>query len=60
MRKIKGKNQGLYYLYLEAVSIKNSKSQSMSDNLQDTNGEVRAAELFDIYSHFLYVIENLL
>lgn len=51
--KSKGKNQGLYYLYLEAVSIKNSKSQSMSDNLQDTNGEVRATELIDIFSFSL-------
>ncbi|XP_074349336.1 putative DNA helicase MCM8 isoform X1 [Apium graveolens] len=48
--KSKGKNQGLYYLYLEAVSVKNSKSQSLSDNSQNTNDDVRATELFDIFS----------
>nr|XP_017255384.1 PREDICTED: probable DNA helicase MCM8 isoform X2 [Daucus carota subsp. sativus] len=48
--KSKGKSQGLYYLYLEAVSIKNSKSLSMPNNLQDSNDDVRATELFDIFS----------
>lgn len=37
-------------MYLEAVSVKNSKSQSMSDNSQNTNDDVRATELFDIFS----------
>ncbi|KAK3016647.1 hypothetical protein RJ639_006742, partial [Escallonia herrerae] len=46
--KSKSKNQGLYYLYLEVVSIKNSKSQSVSENLQDT--DARATELFDLFS----------
>uniref|UniRef100_A0A5B7BZM9 Probable DNA helicase MCM8 n=1 Tax=Davidia involucrata TaxID=16924 RepID=A0A5B7BZM9_DAVIN len=48
--KSKSKNQGLYYLYLEVVSIKNSKSQSMPDDLQDTNADARATELFDLFS----------
>ncbi|KAF8395011.1 hypothetical protein HHK36_018950 [Tetracentron sinense] len=48
--KSKNKNQGLYYLYLEAVSIKNSKSQSIPEDLQDTDADVRATELFDLYS----------
>ncbi|MCD9641047.1 DNA replication licensing factor mcm8 [Datura stramonium] len=47
--KSKGKNQGLYYLYLEVVSITNSKSQSTSEGSQD-NSDARATELFDLYS----------
>ncbi|XP_060201627.1 probable DNA helicase MCM8 [Lycium barbarum] len=47
--KSKGKNQGLYYLYLEVVSITNSKSQSTSEGSQD-NSNARATELFDLYS----------
>ncbi|XP_062165844.1 probable DNA helicase MCM8 isoform X2 [Alnus glutinosa] len=48
--KSKSKNQGFYYLYLEAVSIKNSKSQSTPEDLQDPNFNARATELFDLYS----------
>ncbi|ESW34715.1 hypothetical protein PHAVU_001G174700 [Phaseolus vulgaris] len=48
--KSKNRNQGFYYLYLEAVSIKNSKSQSMSEDLQDSNPKTRPAELFDLFS----------
>lgn len=47
--KSKSKNQGLYYLYLEAVSIKNSKSQTGPEDLQD-NTDARAIEMFDLYS----------
>lgn len=47
--KSKGKNQGLYYLYLEVVSITNSKSQSTPEGSQD-NPNARATELFDLYS----------
>ncbi|KAK1320493.1 hypothetical protein QJS10_CPA03g01306 [Acorus calamus] len=36
--KSKNKNQGLYYLYLEAVSVRNSKSQFSSDDLH-VNGD---------------------
>ncbi|KAF6134783.1 hypothetical protein GIB67_002184 [Kingdonia uniflora] len=48
--KSKSKNQGLYYLYLEAISIKNSKSQSVPEDLHDTTADVRATELFDLHS----------
>ncbi|KAJ9181622.1 hypothetical protein P3X46_009734 [Hevea brasiliensis] len=48
--KSKGKNQGFYYLYLEVVSIKNSKSQSASYDLQDSKSNDRATELSDLYS----------
>ncbi|XP_050227561.1 probable DNA helicase MCM8 [Mercurialis annua] len=48
--KSKGRNQGFYYLYLEAVSIKNSKSQSTSCDLQDSGSNARATELSDLFS----------
>ncbi|KAL2533674.1 minichromosome maintenance 8 [Abeliophyllum distichum] len=48
--KSKGKNQALFYLYLEAVSITNSKSQSVAADLQDTNSNARATELSDLFS----------
>ncbi|XP_034693977.1 probable DNA helicase MCM8 [Vitis riparia] len=48
--KSKNKNQGLFYLYLEAVSIKNSKSQYISEDLQDSNADSRATELLDLFS----------
>jgi DNA helicase MCM8 len=31
--KSKNRNQGLYYLYFEAVSVRNSKSQTVSEDL---------------------------
>ncbi|KAM7526251.1 hypothetical protein LguiA_016153 [Lonicera macranthoides] len=46
--KSKSKNQGLYYLYLDVVSIKSSKSQYISEDLQDT--DARATEMFDLLS----------
>ena len=48
--KSKNKNQGFYYLYLEAVSIKNSKSQSVPEDLPDSNPKARPTELFDLFS----------
>ncbi|KAF9595458.1 hypothetical protein IFM89_000376 [Coptis chinensis] len=48
--KSKNKNQGLYYLYLEAVSVKNSKSQSRPEDSLDSSADPRATELFDLYS----------
>ncbi|KAL2345025.1 hypothetical protein Fmac_006310 [Flemingia macrophylla] len=48
--KSKNRNQGFYYLYLEAVSIKNSKSQSIPEDLQDSNPKARPTELFDLFS----------
>lgn len=37
-------------MYLEAVSVKNSKSQSTPEDLQDPNVNARATELFDLFS----------
>ncbi|KAF5750356.1 DNA helicase MCM8 isoform X1 [Tripterygium wilfordii] len=48
--KSKGKNQGFYYLYLEAVSIRNSKSQSTSKDFQDSESKARPTELFDLFT----------
>ncbi|KAK9079291.1 hypothetical protein SSX86_000962 [Deinandra increscens subsp. villosa] len=48
--KSKGRNQGLYYLYLEGISVKNSKSQSEPENLQDTDIVTKATDLLDLYS----------
>ncbi|XP_044482160.1 probable DNA helicase MCM8 [Mangifera indica] len=48
--KSRSKNQGFYYLYLEAISIKNSKSQSNAEDLQDSNSNARASELADLFS----------
>ena len=48
--KSKGKNQGFYYLYLEAISVKNSKSQSTPEDLKDSNSNARPTELFDLFS----------
>ncbi|XP_056172327.1 probable DNA helicase MCM8 isoform X2 [Syzygium oleosum] len=48
--KSKSKNQGFYYLYLEAVSVRNSKSQSTTEDSRDTISDGRATELFDSFS----------
>jgi len=48
--KSKNRNQGFYYLYLEAVSIVNSKSQSIPDDSQDSHAQARPTELFDLFS----------
>ncbi|KAI3474682.1 hypothetical protein Pfo_029867 [Paulownia fortunei] len=48
--KSKGKNQALYYLYLEVVSITNSKSQSVPEDMQHTDTNARATEHLDLYS----------
>ncbi|GAB2272341.1 DNA replication licensing factor mcm8 [Dionaea muscipula] len=45
--KSKCKSQGLFYLYLEAVSIKNSKSAEES---QYSNADSRATEMMDLFS----------
>ncbi|KAF3789098.1 putative DNA helicase [Nymphaea thermarum] len=45
--KSKNKNQGLYYLYLEAISVRNSKNPSAKD-LQVTNGT--AKELHELHT----------
>ncbi|KAG4163926.1 hypothetical protein ERO13_D01G204700v2 [Gossypium hirsutum] len=48
--KSKGRNQGFYYLYIEAVSIKNSKSLSVTEDMEDSNSDARAKELVDLFS----------
>ncbi|KAI3442971.1 DNA helicase [Psidium guajava] len=48
--KSKTKNQGFYYLYLEAVSLRNSKSQSTTEDSRDPVSDTRATELFDLFS----------
>ncbi|XAR69032.1 DNA helicase [Bertholletia excelsa] len=48
--KSKGKNQGLYYLYLEVVSITNSKTQSLPEDFQGRNADVRSTEIFDLFT----------
>ncbi|KAJ8754157.1 hypothetical protein K2173_002056 [Erythroxylum novogranatense] len=48
--KSKSKNQGFYFLYLEVISIKNSKSQSTSEDMQDSTSSNRATKLSDLYS----------
>jgi len=49
--KAKVKNQGLFYLYLEAVSIMNSKSQSLSEDSQDgKSSSTRGASSLNIQS----------
>ncbi|CDP06703.1 unnamed protein product [Coffea canephora] len=48
--KSKGKNQGLYFLYLEVVSIKNLKSQSVPEDLQDAKVDARTTQLSDLFS----------
>ncbi|KAK2349439.1 minichromosome maintenance [Trifolium repens] len=48
--KSKNRNQGFYYLYLEAVSMINSKSQSISDDSQDSDAKARPTELIDLFS----------
>ncbi|XP_004493943.1 probable DNA helicase MCM8 isoform X2 [Cicer arietinum] len=48
--KSKNRNQGFYYLYLEAVSIINSKSQSIPEDSQDSNAKARPTELFNLFS----------
>ncbi|XP_078180015.1 minichromosome maintenance 8 isoform X3 [Carex rostrata] len=45
IRKSRNKNQGLYYLYLEAVSVINSKAQASSESESTGNG---ASALFDL------------
>lgn len=48
--KSKAKNQALYYLYLEAVSVRNSKSQSVPEDTQNTETNDRSSEHLDLYS----------
>ncbi|XP_021865143.1 probable DNA helicase MCM8 isoform X2 [Spinacia oleracea] len=48
--KSKSKHQGLYYLYLEAVSVTNSKSLSIPEDSEYTTADARATEMSDLFS----------
>ncbi|GAB4856728.1 DNA replication licensing factor mcm8 [Ancistrocladus abbreviatus] len=48
--KSKSKFQGLYYLYLEAISVKNSKLQSVPEDSQYSSADSRATEMLDLFS----------
>ncbi|VVA97025.1 unnamed protein product [Arabis nemorensis] len=48
--KSKSKNQGFYYLFIEAVSVKNSKKQSAFENPEDSSINVQSADVGDLYS----------
>ncbi|KAK3445343.1 hypothetical protein EUGRSUZ_A01177 [Eucalyptus grandis] len=48
--KSKTKNQGFYYLYLEAVSVRSSKSQSTIEDSRDPISDSKATELSDLFS----------
>ncbi|GAB2226931.1 hypothetical protein Drorol1_Dr00008730 [Drosera rotundifolia] len=48
--KSKTKLQGIFYLYLEAVSIKNSKSLSAAEGSQYSSVDDRATEMIGLFS----------
>ncbi|XP_057535732.1 probable DNA helicase MCM8 isoform X2 [Amaranthus tricolor] len=48
--KSKSKYQGLYYLYLEAVSVTNAKSQSMPADSEHSIADSRGTEISDLFS----------
>ncbi|XP_024014999.1 probable DNA helicase MCM8 [Eutrema salsugineum] len=48
--KSKSNNQGFYYLFIEAVSVKNSKKQSAFENSEDSSSGVQSADVGDLYS----------
>lgn len=48
--KSKSKNQALYYLYIEAVSVTNSKSQLVPEDTQHTDTSISSTQHFDLYS----------
>ncbi|XP_023641156.1 probable DNA helicase MCM8 isoform X2 [Capsella rubella] len=48
--KSKSKNQGFYYLFIEAVSVKNSKRQSAFDKSEDSSSSTQSADVGDLYS----------
>lgn len=50
VREIKDQNQGFYYLYLEAVSVRSSKSQSTIEDSRDPISDTKATELSDLFS----------
>ncbi|KAL8140722.1 hypothetical protein V2J09_006743 [Rumex salicifolius] len=48
--KSKNKHQGLYYLYIEAVSVKNSKLQRVLADSEDVDVDARVTEMSDLFS----------
>ncbi|XP_010543366.1 PREDICTED: probable DNA helicase MCM8 [Tarenaya hassleriana] len=48
--KSKSKNQGFYYLYVEAVSICNAKQQSAFENSEDPSNSIRHTDVGDLFS----------
>jgi DNA helicase MCM8 len=48
--KSKTKNQGFYYLFIEAVSVKNTKRQSAFENSEDSSSSAQTADVGDLYS----------
>lgn len=48
--KSKNKNQGLYYLYLEGISVRNLKSQTASQDPQTMVAANRSRSQFDLFS----------
>uniref|UniRef100_A0A803N9H1 DNA helicase n=1 Tax=Chenopodium quinoa TaxID=63459 RepID=A0A803N9H1_CHEQI len=48
--KSKSKYQGLYYLYMESVSVTNSKSQTIPEDSEYPTADTRATEMSDLYS----------
>ncbi|KAL9689261.1 hypothetical protein QQ045_033696 [Rhodiola kirilowii] len=55
--KSKNKNQGLFYLYIEAVSVKNSKSQTALEDPQNSKYVSGATELCDLFSFSMRDLE---
>ncbi|XP_051130442.1 probable DNA helicase MCM8 isoform X2 [Andrographis paniculata] len=48
--KSKSKNQALYYLYLEVISVTNSKSQPVPEDAEHTDTNASATQHSDLYS----------
>ncbi|KAG0465126.1 hypothetical protein HPP92_019290 [Vanilla planifolia] len=48
--KSRNKNQGLYYLYLEAISIMNSKSQSISEDYNSSSSGTKNNNLWNFHT----------
>ena len=44
--KSKSRNQGLYYLYLEAISVRNSKAQAVPENSDASSTDILASGSF--------------
>ncbi|XP_051206010.1 probable DNA helicase MCM8 [Lolium perenne] len=62
--KAKSKNQGLYYLYLEAISVRNSKGHAVSENSAASSTDIPPSGSFSFESftdkdlEFIYEYNN--